>query len=166
MAPVAVTMDVNRAAADVFAYATDPTRFHEWQNGVVDGHMEATGAPKVGDRCLTSRRIGGAVRSSTSTVTHIEPPHRWGVHGIDGPIRAIVDVTVEPLDDARSRLTIAVDFEGHGIGKLLVPLMVRRQAAKEMPANLTALKQHLEEPGRSEPQRPDGRHAGPEAGPS
>jgi uncharacterized protein YndB with AHSA1/START domain len=149
MAPVTVSTDIDRSAADVFAYATDPTRFHEWQNGVVDGHMANTGVPKVGDRCLTSRRIGGAVRPSTSKVTHIDPPHRWGVHGVDGPIRAIVDVTVEPLDEARSRLTIAVDFEGHGIGKVLVPLMVRRQAAKEMPANLTALKQQLEGPVRA-----------------
>ena len=144
MAPVTVRTDVNRAAADVFAYATDPTRFHDWQSGVVDGHMATPGTPKVGDRCLTSRRIGGAVRPSTSKVTHIEPPHRWGVHGIDGPIRAIVDVTVEPLEASRSRLTIAVDFEGHGIGKLLVPLVVRRQAVKEMPANVAALKARLE----------------------
>jgi hypothetical protein len=55
-----------------------------------------------------------------------------------------VDVTVEPLTDSRSRLTIAVDFEGHGIGKVLVPLVVRREARKEMPANLAALKQRLE----------------------
>jgi hypothetical protein len=55
-----------------------------------------------------------------------------------------VDVTVEPLTDLRSRLTIAVDFEGHGIGKVLVPLVVRREARKEMPANLAALKQRLE----------------------
>lgn len=66
------------------------------------------------------------------------------MRGIDGPIRAIVDVTLEPLDEARSRLTIAVNFEGRGIGKVLVPLMVRRQAAKEMPANLAALKARLE----------------------
>lgn len=67
-----------------------------------------------------------------------------GVRGIDGPIRAAVDVTVQPVTDARSRLTIAVDFEGHGIGKVLVPLVVRREARKEMPANLAALKRRLE----------------------
>jgi hypothetical protein len=55
-----------------------------------------------------------------------------------------VDVTVEPMTDARSRLTIAVDFEGHGIGKVLVPLVVRREARKEMPANLATLKHRLE----------------------
>jgi hypothetical protein len=55
-----------------------------------------------------------------------------------------VDVTVEPMTDARSRLTIVVGFEGHGIGKVLVPLVVRREARKEMPANLATLKHRLE----------------------
>ena len=144
MAPVIVTTDVERSAQDVFVYATDPTRFHEWQQGVIDGHLDQPGTPTVGTRCLTTRRIGGANRPSTSEVTHINPPKVWGVRGIDGPIRAIVDLTVEPLTADRSRLTIAVDFEGHGIGRLLVPLVVRRQARKEMPANLAALKQRLE----------------------
>lgn len=66
------------------------------------------------------------------------------MHGIDGPIRALVDVTVQPLDDARSSVSIDVDFEGHGIGELLVPLVVRRQAAKEVPANVARLKDRLE----------------------
>jgi hypothetical protein len=66
------------------------------------------------------------------------------VQGIDGPIRATVDVTVEPLTETSSRLTIAVGFDGRGIGKLLVPLIVRRQAQKEMPANVEALKRRVE----------------------
>ncbi len=66
------------------------------------------------------------------------------MRGIDGPIRANVDVTVEPLTDTRSRLTITINLEGHGIGKLLVPLVVEREARKEMPANLSALKERLE----------------------
>jgi len=74
----------------------------------------------------------------------MNPPTRWAVHGIDGPIRALVDVTVQALDDARSSVRIDLDFEGHGIGKLLVPLVVRRQAAKEMPANVARLKDRLE----------------------
>ena len=144
MAPITVSTEVDRSADDVFAYATDATRFREWQRGVIDGHMDQPGTPTVGTRCLTTRRIGGANRPSTSEVTHIDPPRTWGVRGIEGPIRAIVDLAVEPLTAQRSRLTIAVDFTGHGIGKLLVPLLVRREAAKEMPANLAALKQRLE----------------------
>ncbi|WP_405161631.1 SRPBCC family protein [Nocardia sp. NBC_01499] len=144
MPPLITSTEVDRSANEVFAYATDPTRFSEWQQGVIDGRMDATGTPSVGTRCLTTRRIGMANRPVTSELTHIDPPKTWGVRGTDGPIRAVVDVTVEPLTDSRSRLTIAIDFEGHGIGKLLVPLVVRREARKEMPANLAKLKQRLE----------------------
>ena len=51
---------------------------------------------------------------------------------------------MEPLSGSRSRLTISVDFTGHGIGKILVPLMVRREARNEMPDNVAALKQKME----------------------
>ncbi len=144
MAPIVESVEVDRPAAEVFAYATDPTRFSEWQKGVVDGHLDSTHAPAAGDTCRTTRRTGGANHPTTSVLAHIDPPRTWGVRGIDGPIRATVEVTVEPLADTRSRLTIAVDFDGHGVGKLLLPLVVRRQARKEMPANLATLRARLE----------------------
>jgi polyketide cyclase/dehydrase/lipid transport protein len=147
MPPIVTSAEIERPAAEVFTYATDPTRFKEWQKGVVDGHMDGPdGArtPAVGAKCVTTRRIGGANRPSTSELVHIDPPRIWGVRGTDGPIRAAVDVLVEPVTDARSRLTISVDFTGHGIGKILVPLMVRREARKEMPANMAALKRRME----------------------
>lgn len=144
MAPITTTIDVARPQEEVFSYVTDPSRFAEWQHGVIGGHMDE-GALGVGSKCTTTRRIGGAAREVTSEITEIAPPTTWGVHGIDGPIRAIVNVTVEPLKgSAESRVTIELDFEGHGIGKFLVPLMVRRQAAKEMPGNLRKLKARLE----------------------
>jgi hypothetical protein len=150
MAPAIALTVVDRPAAEVFAYATDPARSHEWQQGLIDGHLEA-GRAEVGAKCLTTRRIGGANRTSTSVLTHIDPPRTWGVRGVDGPVRATVDVTVEPLTETSSRLTIAVEFDGHGIGKLLVPLIVRRQAHKEMPANVEALKRRVE---AQQPQHP------------
>ena len=148
MAPIVTSAEIDRPDAEVFAYATDPTRFSQWQQGVVDGHMDGpadgTGTPAVGAKCVTTRRIGGANRPNISELVHIAPPRTWGVRGIDGPIRAAVDVLVEPVTGSRSRLTISVDFTGHGIGKILVPLMVRREARKEMPGNMAALKQKIE----------------------
>jgi len=144
MAPIITTADIDRPVADVFAYATDPSRFTEWQQGVVDGHMDGPQPPAVGAKCTMTRRIGGADRSSTSRLVRIDPPRAWRVEGTDGPVRAVVDLLVEPVTDTRSRLTISVDFTGHGIGKLLVPLMVRREARKEMPENMAALKQRME----------------------
>src|ERR1700726_3435064 len=148
MPPIATSAEIDRPAAEVFPSATDPARFSEWQQGVVDGHMDGpaggTQTPAVGTKCVTTRRIGGASRPSTSELTHIDPPRTWGVRGPDAPIRAAVDVLVEPVTGSRSRLIISVDFTGHGIGKILVPLMVRREARKEMPANMAALKQLIE----------------------
>lgn len=144
MAPIVSTTEVARRADETFAYVIDPSTMPEWQRGVVRGHMD--GAPtRVGSRCTTIRRIGGREREVVTEITEYDPPRRWADRGISGPIRAIVAVTVEPLADAsRSRVTIELDFTGHGIGRLLVPLVVRRQAAGEMPENMRRLKQRLE----------------------
>ena len=147
MAPIVTSAEIDRPAAEVFAYATDPARFSEWQKGVMDGPADGTQTPAVGAKCVTTRRIAGTSRPSTSELVHIDPPRTWGVRGADGPIRAAVDVLVEPVTGSRSRLTISVDFTGHGIGKILVPLMVRREARKEMPDNMAALKHRMEAAG-------------------
>jgi hypothetical protein len=144
-----VSVEVERPAGEVFAYATDPTKFHTWQDGVVSGSMESHGAPAVGDHCRTTRRIGGTQRPATSELVRLDPPRAWSVQGIDGPIRAHVDVDVQPLGAERSRITISVDFEGRGVGKVLVPLIVRRQARAEMPKNIARLKRHVEAALRS-----------------
>jgi hypothetical protein len=112
MAAITVSGEIHRPAEEVFAYATDPSRFPEWQKGVVSGHMESAGALKVGDRCHTTRRIGFSNRPDTSELVRFDPPRQWGVRGLAGPIRAMVDVKVEPLSAASARLTIALEFEG------------------------------------------------------
>ena len=144
MPQITTSIEVERPAEEVFDYVTDPSRFSEWQQGVVSGHMKSSGAPQVGDQCVTTRRIGRAERPSTAELIRFDPPHHWSVRGIDGPIRAMVDVTVESRSATRAHLTIALDFEGHGIGRLLVPLLVRREARKEMPVNVKTLKDRLE----------------------
>jgi uncharacterized protein YndB with AHSA1/START domain len=144
MAPIISTTDVARPAEEAFAYVTDPTTMSEWQQGVVKGHMD-TATTRVGSKCTTIRRIGGREQEVITEITEYDPPRRWADRGINGPIRAIVAVTVEPLaDPSQSQVTIDLDFTGHGIGKLLVPLVVRRQAAREMPENMRRLKQRLD----------------------
>jgi uncharacterized protein YndB with AHSA1/START domain len=144
MAPITTSTEIARPADEVFAYVTDPRTMPEWQQGCVSGHLDGP-TTSVGSKCTTVRTIGGRQREVTTEITEYDPPRRWADRGIEGPIRAIVAVTVEPLaDGSGSRLTIDLDFTGHGIGKVLVPLVVRRQAAREMPENLRRLKQRLE----------------------
>src|SRR5689334_8435860 len=102
-------------------------------------------SPRPASARRTVRNIGGREREVHTTITDYEPPRRWADRGIDGPIRALVQVDVEPLEgNSQSRVSISLDFTGHGIGKLLVLLLIRRQAAREMPENMRRLKQRLE----------------------
>jgi uncharacterized protein YndB with AHSA1/START domain len=144
MAPFTSGMEIARPPREVFDYVTDPSHMPEWQKGCLKGQLDGP-ETHVGSRCTTTRNIGGRERDVTTEITEFDPPRRWADRGLDGPIRAIVKVTVEPLaDGSSSRLTIDLDFTGHGIGKLLVPLFVRRQAASAMPENMQRLRQQLE----------------------
>jgi uncharacterized protein YndB with AHSA1/START domain len=144
MAPIVNSVEVARRPEDVFAYLMDASQLPEWQEGLISAHTEEEGEPAVGSRLIQTRRVGRRERTMTSELTELVPPRSFAARGIDGPVRAIVKGTVQPLDGERSRVTIELDFEGHGIGKLLVPLVVRRQAGREMPVNMRKLKERLE----------------------
>ena len=81
----------------------------------------------------------------TMEVTAYDAPRGWSMKGIDGPVRPLAETHIEPIGDGtRSRVTIDLDFVGHGIGKVIVPLLVRPQARKGLPRNLELLKKRLE----------------------
>jgi Polyketide cyclase / dehydrase and lipid transport len=124
MAPAIASTVVDRPATEVFGYATDPARFHEWQQGVIDGHLDQPGPAQAGAKCLTTRRIGGSNRTVTAEVTHIDAPRTWGVRGIDGPVRATVDVTVEPLTETSSRPRVGPRHGARLVTYCLVPMLV------------------------------------------
>jgi uncharacterized protein YndB with AHSA1/START domain len=145
MAPIVASVEIARRPDDVFSYATDPTHLSEWQESLVSARLDGDAPVAAGSRMVTVRHIGGRDRQMTMEMTEFSPSTSWTVRGIDGPVRGIVHGTVESLGDgASSRLTIELDFEGHGMGMLLVPLVARRQAAEELPRAMQALKELLE----------------------
>jgi uncharacterized protein YndB with AHSA1/START domain len=145
MAPLVHSVEIDRSPEDVFAYVTDPSRFPEWQDAVVSARLEGSGPVQPGSRVQLTRRMGKREQTMTSELTEYSPPRSYAFRVIDGPVRALGNGRFEPLGDGdRTRFTFELDFEGHGIGKLLVPLVVRRQAAKELPESHANLKTQLE----------------------
>ena len=145
MPPVVSSFEVACPPDEVFAYVTDPSRFPQWQDDVVRVRMEGGRPPSVGARFTTTRRIGRVEQTTTQEITELSPSRSWACHGVGGPFRPSAGITVEPLDDGtRSRVTIALDFEGRGIGKLLPLDVIRRMAAKTAPRSYRNLKERLE----------------------
>jgi len=144
VAAIVHSVEISRSPEDVFACLNDFSRFGEWQEGLVSARLEGDGPVKVGSRVTQTRRFGGGERTMTTEVTEYSPPRSYAFRGIDGPIRAIGKGTVESLDNgARSRVTFELDFQGHGFGKLLLPL-VRSQARKQLATTHQRLKERLE----------------------
>ncbi|MHC0432472.1 SRPBCC family protein [Streptomyces sp. O3] len=145
MSAIKETVDIARRPEEVFSYMTDPSHLPEWQESAVSAHTVGDGPLTVGSRFETVRRMGRREMPMTMEVVELEPPRRWHFHGVDGPIRGDVTGTIEPLDDGeRSRMTFEVDFETHGMGKVIAPLVARPQIRKQLPADQARLKALLE----------------------
>lgn len=143
VAPIVHSVEIARSPEDVFAYVTDPSRFTEWQNAVVSARLQGDGPIGQGSKIAMTRRFGKREQAMTSELTEYSPPRSYAFRVIDGPVRAVGNGRFEPIGEG-TRFTFELDFEGHGIGKLLVPLVVRRQAERELPETHANLKRKLE----------------------
>ena len=147
MAPIVDTVEISKPPQEVFAYLDDLARHGEWQNQIVEVVSVSEGPTRVGSRATEKRRVPGGVREFTYEIVEHDPPRKASFRVLDGPVRPVGTVTVERLDDgSRSRFTLELDFEGHGIGKLLAPL-ARRDARKRVPEDQVRLKEKLESGG-------------------
>jgi len=144
MAPFVTVFEVDRPPETVFAYATDPLKFGEWQKDIVETHWVPPDTGALGSQFSTSRRVPGGLQSYVQEVIERRPFASWAVHGVSGALRPSARLVVEPIDQgSRSRVTATLDFEGHGAGRLLVPL-VQRATARQAPRSYERLKAILE----------------------
>ncbi|WP_418961005.1 SRPBCC family protein [Streptomyces tritici] len=145
MSRIEETIDISRSPEEVFTYMMDPAHMPEWQESAVSARKVTAGPLGVGSRISVKRRLGRREMPMTMEVTEFDPPRSWHFHGVDGPVRGDVQGTIAPLEEGRrSRVTLSVDFESHGIGKVLVPMVVKPQVRKEMPRNEEHLRDLLE----------------------
>ena len=144
MAPITASIEIARRPDDVFAYLDDLARHGEWQEQLISAQKLGDGPTEVGTKSTEKRRMGKREMTTTYEVTEHDPSRVFAFRGIDGPVRAVGRATIEPLaGGSSSRVTLALDFEGHGFGKLLVPL-ARSQSRKQVPKDQKRLKERLE----------------------
>jgi uncharacterized protein YndB with AHSA1/START domain len=148
MAAIVESIEISRPPRDVFSYATDFAHFPQWQGRVVSARQEGDAPLTIGSKAAVTRRVGPRELLGTEEITELDPPRTWQVRGVGSiPVIAVAKGTIEPLDGGgRSLVTIALEFEGHGIGKLLVPL-IRSQSRKQLAKDEERLKELLEPGG-------------------
>jgi uncharacterized membrane protein len=138
------SIEIARPPEEVFAYLDQLDRHGEWQERIVDFTLKTEGPTRVGTRWSQTRRVPGGPREFDFEITEHEPPRRSSWRCLSGPVRPTGTVTVEPVGDgSRSRVTLQLDLQGHGFGKLIAPL-ARRDAGKQVPKDQARLKARLE----------------------
>jgi hypothetical protein len=140
------SIEISRGPDEVFSYVADRSHDPEWIDSVVSAHRESASPLAVGSKLQATRRVGPRMVRYTEEMLELDPPRTWANRGYGGlPVTVLAKGRVEPLDDGkRSRLTISTQFQGHGIGKLLVPLLARR-LARQLPRDEQKLKELLEQ---------------------
>lgn len=144
MTAITGTIEIARPPQEVFDYVTDLARQGEWQEGVVSVEVETEGPTRVGTKATVTRHVPGGTRSFPFEMTEHDPPRRSSFQVTDGPVRPHGSTTLTALDSGtRTRVDFEMEFVGHGLGVLVLPL-VRRDAQREVPKDLGALKERLE----------------------
>lgn len=155
MAATMGSIEISRRPEDVFTYVLEPMYYPEWDDSAVSARREDSSAPTLGSKTTVLHRMGPLKVPTTEEVVEFNPPRQFTNRGVSGPLVGVATCTVEPLDGGRrSRLTIALEIEARGLGKLILPV-ARPRARKTLPKQLKKLKEILDAgrlaDGRQEP---------------
>src|SRR5690348_5814422 len=125
MSTIVESIEINRSPEDVFAYIDDLARHGEWQTQIVSTTIDTAGPTQVGTRATDIRRVPGGKQAVTYEITERDPPRRASFRGVNGPVRPVGTVTVEPAGEGRSKVTLELDLQGHGLLGLIVGPLAR-----------------------------------------
>lgn len=128
---------------EVFNYVSDADRLPEWQPSVESAGFDGPSERMVGMRGHERRRTPGGLQDIQWEVTKCEPGVLWAIRGVNGPVRAHVQIDLSPADGGGTQLGYRMQLEGVGPGEHMLP-MAAQGARDEAPEMLARLKQRLE----------------------
>ena len=137
---------IARSAADVAAYAAEPTNAPAWYANIRSAEWRTTPPLRVGAALeFVARFLGRRLRYTYEVVEH-EPGARLVMRTAHGPFPMETTYTWEPLADGTTRMTLRNRGAPAGFARSLTPLLApaMRHANRK---DLAALKALLEARG-------------------
>lgn len=138
----ALTIEIERSPADVFAYLADVTHLTDWQSGVHSAAIEGGGGPSAGARVRESRTLLGKELETTLEIVEFDPPRLFTLRALDGPALFTVRHELEPSGDD-TELTVVVEGEVKHLPGFAAGLMARG-AERQFRKDVERLKRVLE----------------------
>jgi uncharacterized protein YndB with AHSA1/START domain len=134
------TLQIARPVDEVFAYLTDIERIPEWQASAEETSLE--GELTEGSRIREVRSMMGRRATSTMEVTEYDPPKRFSLRTVEGPITYAVEHALEAVDGG-TRVTFTGRGETNRVPRLMLGT-VRKTIQRQFVKDLETFKQRLE----------------------
>jgi hypothetical protein len=141
---------IERPQAVVAAFAGDPSHAPRWYANIESVDWRTPPPAEIGSRMDFVARFLGRRLAYTYEIVDLVPGERLVMRTAQGPFPMETTYGWQPVDHARTRMTLRNRGEPTGFGKIAAPVLaaaMRRANVKD----LAALKQLLErpEPGQS-----------------
>ena len=140
MIEVEHTLEIARPVDEVFAYLTDIQRIPEWQASAEEASLE--GELGEGARIREVRSMMGRRATTTMEVTEYDPPARFSLRTVEGPISYAVEHALEAVDGG-TRVTFTGRGETNRVPRLMLGT-VRKTIQRQFVKDLENFKQRLE----------------------
>lgn len=125
MISVQSRIQIDRPAAEVFAFVTDQTNAPHWQDGLAEVRRLTDGPIGVGTEHAFVRQFAGRRIESRNRFTRYEPGRFVEFEIPEGWLTGTASYRVEPIPAGGCWLTSRMDFRIHGPLTVLSPLLAR-----------------------------------------
>jgi carbon monoxide dehydrogenase subunit G len=139
-------IEVDRPADVVFERLVRIEDLPRWQPAITEAGLTSPGPIGAESTIRILAVAAGQTIEALGTVTEFERPRRVALKATASSADVTADVTVEPIDDASSRLSIVTEIALGGMLRF-VEGMVRARVEAEAPAAAAAAKSWLESAG-------------------
>lgn len=142
MIETSTSIEIDRPAADVFAFVSEFPNNPRWQRGQRECRWTSPPPLVVGSTYEQHARFLGRDLVNAFRVVELEPGRLVRFTSTAGTFPLTITRTVEPLGDSRARFTERVAGDPHGVYRIAEPLLrrlVKRSIKRDFPRLKTLL---------------------------